>query len=365
MSQTTAQPRQFPCRSCGARLVFAPGQGTLQCPYCKVENLIQAGMGVVEELDFRLALRELADHSECFEALTVRCQACGAEERLQPNVTADRCPFCGSAIVARPASHKLLKPRSLLPFHIASTVAMKLFGGWIESRWFAPSDLKNHARAGGLKGVYIPYWTYDCSTWTRYTGQRGDDYWETETYTTTENGRSVTRTRQVRRTRWRSVSGTVTDSFDDVLVLASHSLPHKYTESLEPWDLKNLVPYNEEFLAGFIAESYQVGLEEGFENAKAKMDPQIRRTICRDIGGDHQRIHSMSTHYQNITFKHILLPLWISAYRYHDRVFRFLINARTGEVCGERPYSFWKIALFVLLLWAAAAAALFVFLAYY
>jgi len=77
------------------------------------------------------------------------------------------------------------------------------------------------------------------------------------------------------------------------------------------------------------------------------MEEPIRNTVRRDIGGDHQQIDTVSTQYSNITFKHILLPLWLSAYRYHDRTYRFMVNARTGEVRGERPYSFWKVTLFI------------------
>jgi hypothetical protein len=158
----------------------------------------------------------------------------------------------------------------------------------------------------------------------------------------------VTRTRQVRRTRWWPVSGRVGNDFDDVMVLASRSLPPGYAEALEPWDLPDLVPYRDEYLSGFVAESYQIGLPEGFEIAKSIMAGTIRATIAGDIGGDHQRIHSVDTRYFNVTFKHALLPVWISAYRFHDRTFRFLVNARTGEVQGERPYSWVKITAAVL-----------------
>ena len=89
------------------------------------------------------------------------------------------------------------------------------------------------------------------------------------------------------------------------------------------------------------------------------MDGPIRHSVNRDIGGDHQQIHSMQTSYFNVTFKHILLPLWISAYLFAGRTFRFLVNARTGEVQGERPYSAMKIiALIATILALIAVVAL-------
>ena len=342
----TEQQRQFPCKNCGANLHFAPGTTALQCPYCGATNEIAppAPADAVEELDLAGHLRD----EDLHEQITVKCGTCGAETTLAPNVTAGRCPFCGGAIVAQGSSRRAIKPKSLLPFHVTREQAAESFKRWIHSLWFAPGELKKRADRAEIAGVYIPCWTYDCATTSHYSGQRGDDYWDTESYTAFENGRSIRRTRRVRKTRWWPVSGMVSNDFDDVLVLASRSLPGGYAEALEPWDLKALVPYRDEYLSGFVAESYQVGLPEGFEIAKGIMSGPIRATIARDIGGDHQRIHSVDTRYFDVTFKHALLPVWISAYRYHERTFRFLVNARTGEVQGERPYSWVKITLAVL-----------------
>ena len=351
----TAQPtppkqRQFPCKDCGADLVFAPGTNCLKCPYCGSENCIpDAPPGSVQEEDFEQALANLSHSADLQDTLTVKCVACGAESQFNADVVAQKCPFCGAAIVATAESKKQIKPKAILPFLIPKEQATTAFRRWVSSLWFAPSTLAREAERSGIDGAYIPAWTYDSDTDSHYTGQRGDDYWDTETYTERDaNGNSVTRTRQVRRTRWSWVSGDVSNKFDDVLVLASNSLPRKIAERLEPWDLKNLVPYRDEYLSGFVAESYQVDLPQGFEVAKGIMDGFIRQSICRDIGGDHQRIDSVNTRYENVTFKHTLLPVWISAYRFHERVFRFLVNARSGEVQGERPYSVWKIVLLIL-----------------
>jgi hypothetical protein len=229
--------------------------------------------------------------------------------------------------VATASSKRQIKPRSLLPFHVRREQADELFKRWVASLWFAPNDLTTVARRAGMDGAYIPAWTYDADTYSTYAGERGDDYWDTESYTAFENGRHVRRTRQVRRTRWRRVSGRVSNRFDDVLVKATRSLPEKHLHALEPWDLQSLVPYRDEYLSGFAAETYQIDLVQGFEMAKGIMAGTIHATIRADIGGDHQRIHHVDTHYRGVTFKHLLLPVWISAYRYHERVFRFLVNA--------------------------------------
>lgn len=344
-------PRQFPCNNCGAKLVWDPSSASQKCPYCGSENAIEqppeAVATAVVEQDFLATLNQLAGAAETIEAFTVRCTGCGAEHAFQQGQTAGHCPFCGTGIVAQGMSRRLIKPQAVLPFAVSSQQAGEAFKRWLESLWFAPGDLKRIAYSEGLKGLYVPAWTYDTNTLTDYTGQRGDDYWDTETYTETVNGQTQTRTRQVKRTRWRYASGRVANGFDDVLVLAVHSLPPKAAK-LEPWDLHALAPYDDRYLAGFTADAYTLDLPAGFEVAKQIIAPTIDRTIRSDIGGDHQRIDQKRVQYYDIHFKHILLPMWASAYRYHDRVFSFLINARTGEVQGDRPFSAWKIAALVV-----------------
>lgn len=351
---------RFPCANCGAQLVFKPGAQSLVCEYCGHVNQIAAtGTPVVEE-DFLAQLARLEAGEATTEVLRAKCDACAAEVDPPPNVTSFACPFCGADIVATAKSVRQIKPRALLPFAIERAAALEMFKKWLRSRWFAPNQLKRIARVDHrLSGMYVPYWTYDSNTVSQYTGQRGDDYWATETYTATENGRPVTRTRQVRRTRWTFASGVVRNTFDDLLVMASRSLPRQYAESLEPWDIQHLTPYTDAYLSGFQAESYQIGLKDGFDIATQLMAPKIRTTISADIGGDHQRIDSVQTRYFDVTFKHILLPVWISSYLYRSRVFRFLVNARTGEVQGERPYSWIKITLAVLVAAAVVAAIVF------
>ena len=158
--------------------------------------------------------------------------------------------------------------------------------------------------------------------------------------------------------RWRPASGSVARRFDDVLVVGSKSLPRDLAEETAPWDLENLVSYKDEYLSGFTAERYQIDVRSGWVRAQERMEAVIRGDVRRDIGGDHQRIHSLDTSHRSITFKHVLLPLWICSYRYRGKIYRFLVNARTGEIQGQRPWSWVKIAL------AALAVAALIFLLY-
>jgi predicted RNA-binding Zn-ribbon protein involved in translation (DUF1610 family) len=342
--------KTFPCASCGAGLEYAPGKAVLKCPYCGQENKLVQLQGLVEELDFYEYFARAAEQGESEEKQTVTCGSCSAVSTVDSNISLDRCPFCGSQLTARAKASRLIKPGALLPFKITRDKAAGEFRRWLSGLWFAPGELKQYATtSGGIRGMYLPYWTYDARVTTEYQGQRGEDYNETEQYDTEDkNGNTVTRTRTITRTRWYPAVGVVGNVFDDVLVLAGRSLPEEIIVSLEPWDLKNLVPYADEYMSGFQSEAYQVDLGAGFEKAKLIMDGAVRRTIERDIGGNRQQITAARSQYDDITFKHILLPVWISAYRYRDRTFRFIVNARSGQVQGERPYSVLKIALAVV-----------------
>lgn len=339
------------CKQCGAKQVFAPGTTKLKCEYCGTENDIEIKTAIIEEIDYNTFIKEHSDTLSKHQISTVRCNSCGAKTTFDNNVVSELCPFCGSVLVIKNTEiQNIIKPWSIIPFKIDAKKAFSQFQNWLRKLWFAPNDLKKYAtQQEKLKGLYIPYWTYDSKTVTHYHGMRGINYTTTEPYTTIENGKSVTRTRTVVRTRWTPVSGTVYVNFDDIIVLASKSLPQKYTDRLEPWNLNELITFDEKFLSGFRTETYQIDVKEGFEIGKEKMNSIIRNAVCRDIGGDHQQITSMNVQYNNITFKHILLPIWISAYRYKNKVYRFMVNGQTGEVQGERPWSWIKISLTIFI----------------
>jgi ribosomal protein S27E len=336
------------CKQCGAKLTFKPGTNSLTCEFCGAINEIEVKQAIIEEINYLDFIANKAQNANTIEILTIKCETCGAQTTFSENVVAQKCDFCASPLVAkRGETSKIIEPESMLTFKVTDKVGQDLFKKWLRKIWFAPNDLKKYAyQKEKLSGIYLPYWTYDSNTNTHYTGERGDNYQVQEQY---RNDKGESSTRTVTKIRWSNRSGTVHNTFDDVLVVASNSLPKKYVYKLEPWDLNALVPFDQKYLAGFKAESYGVDVQSGFEIAKDIMQDEIDTTIKRDIGGDHQQITSKNTNYNNITFKHILLPIWLSAYRYNKKVYRFMINARTGEVQGERPYSWIKITLAALL----------------
>jgi LSD1 subclass zinc finger protein len=394
-SQTTLDAmtdavRAFPCKSCGAKLSFSPGTTSLKCEFCGAVNEFAENATIVEELNLDAWLKKLEAEHETHEQEHLKCKNCGGEQTLPANLYASACVFCGTPITSLSYAQRLIKPKSLVPFKITKLQAQDKWRAWIKGLWMAPNALKKYVQSdGGIKGLYVPYWTFDANTYTTYTGQRGDD--RTESYTTTNsNGERVTETRTI--TDWTNVSGSVSYFHNDVLVAGSQStfgasagggaqannaaksaearqalaqfgsvgkaLMTSFSTKLRTWNTAELVPYQEEYITGFQAEAYSVDLKTAFAEGKQEIDATVQSLVRQDIGGDHQRISALNTQYSHLTFKHILLPMWISAYLFSGKTYRFVVNGQTGEVEGESPKSGWKIFFLV----AGILFALFLFL---
>ncbi len=334
---------RFPCEVCGADLRYNPANGALTCDHCGHHEAILAPARNWElaEMDLQAALSGQLGEINYETHRVTNCQNCGASIEFTNEDHAKECAYCASPIVIDTGESRTLKPRGVVPFSLTEKQASETLGKWLGKRWFAPSGLAKYARKGRkMNAVYMPFWTYDAQTQTDYVGRRGDVYHETV-------GHGKNR-RRVARIRWRGARGRVSRFFDDVLVLGSKALPRTYTEGIKPWDLSALEPYNVEFLAGYRAEAYSVSLEEGWSEAQSIMKNVITRDVKFDIGGDRQQIQDMQTRMGDLSFKHILLPIYTLAYKFRGQTYRCVINGQTGRVTGERPYSKWKIFFAVM-----------------
>ena len=356
---------RWPCEQCGAQLRYAPGQTRLVCDHCGHAQDIpteapRSRAKALQELDLAKGLRDDLSSGEMVEVRTTSCPNCGAQVEITGATHATECPFCATPVVLDTGTRRHIKPQALLPFVFTEAEARKAMVAWMGSLWFAPGTLLEYARKGrAMNGVYVPFWTFDADTSSRYSGERGEYYYETRTVQVRVNGKMETRQEQVRRTRWFPASGRVARDFNDVLIMASRSLPERLGDDLTPWDMGDLVPYNPEFLAGFQSEGYTVSLSDGHGEARGRMSNVIVQDVRRDIGGDEQRVHDVDTDWRDETFKHILLPVWTAAYKYNGKSYRFLVNGQTGEVQGERPWSIWKIALVVIVVLSLSLGAIY------
>ncbi|MGB1931103.1 MAG: hypothetical protein ACPIA2_16920 [Mariniblastus sp.] len=360
--------RIFPCESCGADFEFNIGQQKLKCPYCGFEKDVELTTdSEVVEQDFHAMLerivefRELDEEAKATEAegvtgcSEVRCDSCSGVVVFSGTLTSTDCPYCGSPI-QRENVHtatKRVPVDGVLPFLVERSTVQGKLKEWVKSRWFAPGDFKKRGAQGKFNGVYLPYWTFDSLTFNVYSGERGENY--TVRVGTGKNKRTET------RTRWYPASGRFQRFFDDVLVVASQGLPENYIIALEPWPLTQCVPFTQQYLAGYLARTYDIELDRGFENGKKRIDAEILSDVRGRIGGDKQRVHSVKSRYDAVTYKHLLLPVYLMTYRFKNKPYQIFVNAVTGEIQGQRPYSWVKILMAVLTGVAAVVAAVVIF----
>ena len=348
----------FPCPACGGQLHWKPGAQAMVCPYCSHEVQAPDGGGPVREYALKDA-EASAPRGWGTETHAASCDGCGAQVELDPSAKASECPFCGSSQIHPDERDDVLRPETVLPFAVEKTEAVRQFRGWISGLWFRPSALKQAAQLEKIQGIYIPAWTFDAQADSQWQAESGE-YYDVEEEVTTAEGTS---TRTVRKTRWRDVNGTHRESYDDWIVQASKGLDQAAIKGLQPFELGELKAYNEAYLSGLHAERYAVGLEGAWTTAQQELDGEERQACRRLVPGDTQRNLQVRTQYSQVHFKHLLLPVWVAAYRYEGKAYRYLVNGHSGKATGDAPYSKWKLAGCALLVVLSAMACMGVFTA--
>lgn len=347
---------RFPCPECGGQMHFSPETQGLTCEFCGYIAPIDTE-GEIHEHDID-QITQYESRSWGQETVVIHCENCGGETVISASEKSNFCAFCGSAHVVQSQEEPGASPESVVPFKITRKNAQEQFRKWIHARWFAPNALKKSYVGDKLSGMYIPFWTFDAATTASYTCEVGHDYYTTETYVDYVDGKPETRTRQVQHTRWSYASGDHQQDFDDVLVNASEKFNPSKIRALEPYFTKELSPYKPEYLAGFLCEKYAKGGQQSLAEGKQIMLDRVSQAIISKQHADHVRGLNVNIQYRNLTFKHILLPIWLSSYTYGTKIYQFCINGQTGEVQGDAPISPFKVA-------GAVAAGLLVAYIYY
>jgi hypothetical protein len=352
--------KKFSCPACGGESQWNPAKKALVCPFCGTlapaqTELTANGEEVIVEHDLVEALRAIPDNQRGWQAkkVSVKCQSCQAISVFDPGRIGQRCDFCGStALVPYEEVKEAFRPESLLPMKVGENHVRDSIRRWYGSRWFAPNKLKRAALTDTVKGLYIPYWTFDAQVHADWTAESGYYYYVTETY---QDSEGQTKTRQVQKVRWEPSSGQVDHFFDDELVPASRGVQPEMLRRVEPFPTKELVPYQAGYLSGWVVERYQIDLVNAAKQAREEMDEEMEQLCAARVPGDTHRNLQVETDYSGQTFKHILVPIWLLSYNYGARNFQVVINGFTGAICGKYPKSWVKIMLAILALLAAAA----------
>ena len=339
----SAEVLTYPCAGCGASMSFDAATQGLACPQCGGKTPVALPRTELEEQDLEAALAAGEGKAAEPGSRRLKCPGCAAEIRASEGLEARPCPFCGAAeVMADVPGDGVLPPEGVLPFKVDRSASSEIFRKWVSSRWFAPSALKKLSRAELLRGVYVPFWTFDASADSSWTALSGTYYYTTETY---RDAQGNTHVREVRHVRWWPSSGRHAGAYDDVPVCASRGLPDALLSGIEPFDLKAAAAYEPKCLAGWEAEACQVALRDAWTTASGRMRTAEERACDAQVPGDTHMGLSVRTALSDLRFKPILLPVWIAAYRYGEKDYRFLVNGMTGAVKGESPWSAWKVSI--------------------
>jgi len=347
---------KYECPACGAQAEWNPASQKLVCPFCSTESpyKIDREQGKVVELDLVKTLRELPEEERGWqtERRSVQCQACRAVMVFDPARVGQNCEFCGSpALVDYNEIKAPIRPQGVLPFRVDTSRVRDDIRRWWKSKWFAPSKLASTALVDTIKSLYIPYWTFDAQVHCPWTAEAGYYYYVTVPGRDAK-GRPVMR--QERRVRWEPASGVVDTFFDDEAVPGTQGLPMDLLKKVEPFPTKEIVAYDTAFLSGHTVEHYQVVLLDAAQRSLEQMQAKLVVLCARQVPGDTQRNLQINPDYSGRTFKHVLVPVWLLKYDYGSKAYQVIVNGYTGTIAGRHPYSFWKIAMVVLLVAIAA-----------
>ncbi|MGB5983571.1 MAG: DNA helicase PriA [Nonlabens sp.] len=346
VTPTKNSERKKSCVNCGAELTYEPGTDLITCDYCGHREVIDEPQQPFEELELQKYLQSMGAQQHSVEISMLHCDNCGANQHVEDNFKSLHCVYCTMPLIVEDAyMDEWILPGAVVPFQLNQQKAHQIFKKWVENMWWAPNNLQRASlSAENTKGLYVPYWTFDAQLTSNYEGQKGVYYYTTRTVGSGKNRRTV----RERKTRWSYASGQVKGFVDDTLVRASQQQGGRIPAQIARWNLEELKSFDTRFLAGYVTEKYTISLENGHLDAQKQAKEIAQNWIRRDIGGDTQRISSMDMDLKDETFKHILLPVFISSYNYDGKKYSFYVNGQTGKIHGTRPYSFWKIFLAIV-----------------
>ncbi len=336
--ETTMDITDKKCPNCAATIEYDPDTRKMTCPYCGFMREIPRPEDAkdIEELDFESAkLRKSLDWGTSTKQLI--CKNCAAEAMYDEAETAGCCPFCGSTqVMPVDNDENVMAPQGVVPFEISREKAGQMFHSWLKGKFFAPKVAKESCKPENFQGLYLPYWTYDTNTTSSYDAKLGFDKRQGDKTVTT----------------WRHYRGIYQEFIDDQIVYASKKTKNQYINNVSVFDFAKLKPYDPQFIAGFVAERYTLGLDDGWETAKKIIKDRLRSNLSsklrRQYKADHVSDLNMSTSFDDVTFKYLLAPIWIANYKFGDKEYSFAVNGQTGKVSGSSPVSPLKVFLTIL-----------------
>ncbi len=341
------------CPCCGGATQFDAGAQKLKCPYCDTEfeiNDIPAENVPGDEISWssqggQWSAEEAAGINEYM------CNSCGGEIVADSTTGATTCPYCGNQVVMKGRFSGALRPDMVIPFKLDKKQAKEALKKHISSKKFVPKAFLSDNRLEEVKGVYVPHWLFTCDA----TGS-GDfrakkiRRWSDADYNYTE-------------TSYYSAYRSGGLSFDNIPVDGSKKMPDDLMESVEPFDISQAVDFNTAYLAGYLADKYDVSAEESIpranERVKQSLDDALRQTVT---GYDSVETNNVNMTVTNGFYKYALYPVWILNTTWNNEKYTFAMNGQTGKFVGNIPIDKKAVGIASFLLGTGISVAAYVFL---
>lgn len=287
------------------------------------------------------------------ELKSFKCKNCGAATEYSATHQSLRCDFCGSVYVTEtpaaptpaaggvPGQPPAADTRQIVPFKIDNDRARQIFHEWIGASIWRPGDVVSMSAIEQMNGIYIPFWAYSVNVHTNWTGEYSQTHYRNVERTELENGREVRRTVSEPYLVWYPQSGVHDGQYRRWLVSASKGLGEEWVRKLVPFEFGEARPVSADYMAGWRAEQPTIGAEEGWGTAQRELTGEERAECARLI----ERLSTVNCLFGQPQIEQFLLPIWIAAYRYGDKPFRFFVNGQTGEIHGTAPVSALRVGL--------------------
>lgn len=340
--------QQYKCPNCGGGLEFSVGTQKFACPYClsafKIKELKEGEaekpsedpMDSLEaaESEPEISFQE-AENSEDFAKHTqlYHCPSCGAEVISDDHTAASLCHYCHSAVLLSGRLSGKYLPAGVIPFKKTSEEAKSKYQEWSNKLWFTPKDYRSEASLENLTGVYLPFWLADCSLNAHLNAVgRNIRSWREGDYEITE-----TREYLVERSGY--------FEFGKVPADGSSKAEDSLMNAIEPFDYQELTGFTGEYLAGFMAEKYDVESNDVLPRVKTRVDAAATQSLLSTVlGYDSVSVTNFMGQLARLKWTYALLPVYMLTYRYKDKDYSFAINGQTGRLAGSPPLS-WPKAL--------------------
>ena len=348
---------EYKCPCCGGALEFNSTIQKMKCPYCDSEFEMDA----LKENDANLQNAQKGDDmtwsnepgsewekGETSNMAVYVCKSCGGEIIGDKNTAATSCPFCDNPVVMAGNFSGDLKPDYVIPFKLDKKAAKEALSKHLEGKWLLPKVFSDENHIDEIKGIYVPYWLFDAdiNANIQYRGTKlrrwsdGEfEYVETSYY-------SLFR------------SGNV--GFDNVPVDGSSKMPDDLMESLEPYDFSEAVDFQTAYLAGYLADRYDVSAEQSIERANERIKKTTEELFLEttsEFGG--VTIESSSIELADGKTKYALLPVWLLNTTWEGTKYVFAMNGQTGKFVGDLPTDNKKYWMWLIIIAALIAVVVF------